>query len=77
MLQDRILAFLSEFLGYECKSAEEFNQAMSTLDSLDQMDLVYKAEERFNIKIDEKIKINDFDDLARVIEGCEASAQSS
>ena len=77
MPRDRILSFLSDFLGYECKSAEDFNEAMSTLDSLDQMDLVYKAEERFKVKIDERSEINDFDDLVRAIEGAEASPRSS
>ena len=68
MLHNRIFAFLNDFLGSDCKTAEDFNEAMTTLDSLDQMDLIYKIEEEFNIKIDEKTEINEFADLAKCIE---------
>lgn len=68
MLKDRIFAFLSNFLGSECNTAEDFNQAMTTLDSLDQMDLIFKIEEEFNIKLGDKIEIKDFNDLLKYIE---------
>jgi hypothetical protein len=44
MLRDGFL-FLNNLLGSDLKTVEDFNEAMTTLDSLDQMDLIYKIKE--------------------------------
>ena len=68
MIEERLLAFLSNFLGNDCKNAKDANEAMLTLDSLDKMDLVYRLEENFSISLDDKCVIKEFSDLVNFVE---------
>lgn len=76
MISDKLFDFLSEFLGYNCRNPKEFNELLPTLDSLDKMDLVYRLEEKFNISIDEKVEISNFDDLIKCVEDQKISSAS-
>jgi len=66
-VEAKLLKIVRDFQGV--KDDEHFDacQAVLALDSLDKIDLVYRIEDHFDIKIEKLDNIDNFDDIVREI----------
>ena len=67
-MKEQVLDFLKDYFGTDNNNPETFKDMFQSLDSLDAIDLVYRVEEKFNVKVDESIKIESVDDLVKIVE---------
>ena len=51
-----------------------FKDMFQSLDSLDAIDLVYKLEDKFDIKVKEAGKVESVEDLVKMVESNQAAA---
>ena len=67
-MKEQVLDFLKDYFGTDNNNPETFKDMFQSLDSLDAIDLVYRVEEKFNVKVDESVKIESVDDLVKIVE---------
>lgn len=69
MINTRLRNLLCEFFALDNTSSKcELESHMRSMDSLDQIDLYYKIEDEFNVRLNKVDKIDDFDDLVKTLE---------
>ena len=73
-MKDQVLDFLKDFFGTDDNSPETFKDMFQSLDSLDAIDLVYKLEDKFDIKVKEAGKVESVEDLVKMVESNQAAA---
>ena len=63
MLEKDLEQLFCEFFAVKSPCEIDFSEAMNGMDSLDKIDLAYKIEERFNIKIDKLDNVRNYQEL--------------
>ncbi len=66
-VETKLLKIVRDFQGAKDDEHLDVQQAVVALDSLDKIDLVYRIEDQFNIKIEKLDNIDNYDDIVREI----------
>lgn len=66
-VETKLLKIVRDFQGVKDDEHLDVQQAVVALDSLDKIDLVYRIEDQFNIKIEKLDNIDNYDDIVREI----------
>lgn len=67
-MEEKVFKFLRDFFGTDERNPESYKVLFESLDSLDTIDLAYQIEDKFDVKVDETVRIESVEDLVKIIQ---------